>query len=77
MKNGVLVKKLAEMDETLRRMRDYVPTTYEQLAADWGRQKILESALQILLEAMIDIGERLIALAGGGPCETRRSSTAS
>ena len=70
MKNGVIVKKLAEMEDTLRRLRDYVPTSYEQLVADWGRQKILERALQILIEGMVDIGERLVALSGAVPCDT-------
>ena len=72
-KNGILVRKLAEMEETLRRLQSYLPSTYEEFAKDWGRQKIVERALQILIEAMIDIGERLIALSGGLPPETSAS----
>ncbi len=72
-RNGILVRKLAEMEETLRRLQSYLPSTYEEFAKDWGRQKIVERALQILIEAMIDIGERLIALSGGLPPETSAS----
>ena len=70
MKNGILLRKLAEMEQTLQQLRKYVPVSHEQLSADWGLQKILERALQILVEAMIDIGERLLALSGGMPCDT-------
>ncbi len=73
-KNGILVRKLAEMEETLRRLQSYLPSIYEEFAKDWGRQKIVERALQILVEAMIDIGERLIALSGGLPPETSASA---
>lgn len=58
------------MDETLRQLRQHVPKHYDAFAKDWGTQKIVERALQILIEAMIDLGERLIAVSGGLPCET-------
>jgi uncharacterized protein YutE (UPF0331/DUF86 family) len=70
MKNGVLIQKLAAMAETLDRLQEYLPSSYEELAKDWGRQKVVERALQILIEAMIDIGERLIAISDGLPSET-------
>ena len=70
MKNGILVRKLAEMEETLRRLREHLPTDYEAFSRDWARQKVVERALQIMIKAMIDIGERLIASAGGSPAET-------
>jgi len=70
MKNGIVVRKLTEMEETLRRLREHLPTNYEEFSRDWARQKVVERALQIMIESMIDIGERLIALAGGSPAET-------
>ena len=70
MKNGVLAKKLAAMEETLGRLREHLPKSYEQFASDWPAQKMAERSLQIIVEAMLDIGERLIALEAGGPCET-------
>jgi uncharacterized protein YutE (UPF0331/DUF86 family) len=70
MKNGVIVRKMKEMEETLRNVRRYVPGSFEDLSSDWGRQKIVERALQILVEAMVDIGERIVALTATTPCET-------
>jgi hypothetical protein len=35
------------MTDTLDRLREYLPSSYEELAKDWGRQKIVERALQI------------------------------
>lgn len=70
MKNGIVVRKLTEMEETLRRLREHLPIDYEAFCKDWARQKVVERALQIMIEAMIDIGERLIALAGQTPAET-------
>jgi uncharacterized protein YutE (UPF0331/DUF86 family) len=70
MKNGIIARKLTEMEETLRRLREHLPTNYEEFSKDWARQKVVERALQIMIEAMIDIGERLIALTGGSPAET-------
>jgi uncharacterized protein YutE (UPF0331/DUF86 family) len=70
MKNGIVTRKLGEMEETLRRLREHLPPNYEEFTKDWVRQKAVERALQTLIEAMIDIGERLIALAGGSPAAT-------
>jgi len=70
MRNGIVTRKLTEMEETLRRLREHLPTDYEEFSRDWARQKVVERALQIMIEAMIDIGERLIALEGGSPAET-------
>jgi len=35
MKNGVVTRKLAEMEETLRRLREHLPPSYEQFTKDW------------------------------------------
>jgi uncharacterized protein YutE (UPF0331/DUF86 family) len=70
MRNGIVTRKLTEMEETLRRLREHLPTDYEEFSKNWARQKVVERALQIMIEAMIDIGERLIALEGGSPAET-------
>lgn len=70
MKNGVILRKMQEMEATIRNVRPYLPGSFEEFASDWGRQKILERALQILIEAMVDIGERIVALTASTPCET-------
>lgn len=73
MKNGVLAKKVAAIEETLGRLREHLPQSYEGFASDWPAQKMAERSLQVIIEAMLDIGERLIALEAGGPCETAAS----
>lgn len=35
--NGVIVRKLAERDETLRRLREHRPSGYDEFVNDWGR----------------------------------------
>jgi len=70
MKNGIVLGKMSEMEETLRHLQPYLPRSFDELSSDWGRQKILERALQILVEAMVDIGEHIIAISASTPCET-------
>jgi hypothetical protein len=43
MKNGILVRKLAEMEETLRWLREHLPTDYEEFSRDWVRRRELAS----------------------------------
>ncbi|MDI7267034.1 MAG: DUF86 domain-containing protein [Myxococcota bacterium] len=68
--NGVILAKLAVIDDTLHRLSAYLPVSFEKLEADWGLRKIAERSLQIMVEAMIDIAERFIALEGGVPPTT-------
>jgi uncharacterized protein YutE (UPF0331/DUF86 family) len=70
MKNGVLTKKVAAIEETLGRLREHLPRSYEWFASDWVTQKMAERSLQVIIEDMLDIGERLVALQEGGPCAT-------
>jgi uncharacterized protein YutE (UPF0331/DUF86 family) len=65
--NGVIGKKLEIFDDTLSRLKNYLPITYDQFQMDWGMQKIVERSLQILVEIMIDIANRIIARKGEIP----------
>jgi hypothetical protein len=40
--NGVVVSKLAIIDEYLKRLQGYIPFSMEQFASDWGLQKIID-----------------------------------
>ncbi len=62
--NAVIQRKLEVFDTTLNKLRGYVPVSYEKLCEDWGLQKIIERSLQILVEIMIDIAQRIIAERG-------------
>ncbi|MBF0451036.1 MAG: DUF86 domain-containing protein [Candidatus Magnetomorum sp.] len=65
--NGVIGKKLEVFDDTLKHLKAYLPVTFDQFQTDWGMQKIVERSLQILVEIMIDIANRIIAIKGDTP----------
>jgi uncharacterized protein YutE (UPF0331/DUF86 family) len=65
--NGVIIAKLKTIDDYLLKLGTYLPVTFTDLEKDWGLQKIIERSLQVMVEAMIDIAERIIALKGGSP----------
>ncbi len=62
--NAVIQRKLEVFDNTMNKLRGYLPVSYEKLCEDWGLQKIVERSLQILVEIMIDIAYRIIAKKG-------------
>jgi len=65
--NGVIGKKFEVLDDTLFRLEYYRPITFDQFQNDWGIQKIVERSLQILVEIMIDVANRIIAQKGETP----------
>lgn len=65
--NSVVQRKLESFDTTLDHLRRYLPVNYQAFSEDWGLQKIVERALQILVEIMIDISQRIISLKGDVP----------
>ena len=69
-RNGVVVSKLAIIEEYLEKLQDYMPVSMEQFASDWGLQKITERSLQVMIEIMIDIAERIVAQKGMVPQKT-------
>ncbi len=60
-KNGVILSKLTIIEEYLIKLDQYIPISLEKLKEDWGLQKIIERSLQVMVEVMIDIAERIIA----------------
>lgn len=70
-RNGVIQRKLALMDQHLMRLEGHVRNiSREQFVQDWAVRAISERAIQVCVEIMIDIAERIIALAGAGPVAT-------
>jgi len=65
--NGVIVAKLAIIEEYLKKLQEYFPVSLEQFKSDWGLQKIVERSLQVMIEVMTDIAERIIAQKGITP----------
>ncbi len=68
--SGVIARKLETLDTVLTELRTLGTLDAQQLAADWRTQRAVERDLQILVEIVIDICQRLIALAGQAPAAT-------
>jgi uncharacterized protein YutE (UPF0331/DUF86 family) len=68
--NGILYTKLQTIDEILLELRSLGQVTEEQLRQDWRIRKAIERNLQILTEIVIDVCQRMLALADQTPATT-------
>jgi uncharacterized protein YutE (UPF0331/DUF86 family) len=67
MVNGVIAQKLQALDETLLEVRSLGQVDAAQLNNDWRTRRAIERDLQVLVEIVIDVCQRLIALVGQTP----------
>jgi uncharacterized protein YutE (UPF0331/DUF86 family) len=72
--NGVIVHKLQTLDEILLELASLGQVSVDQLHHDWRTHRAIERDLQVLIEIMIDVCQRLIALAGQTPAVTARDA---
>jgi uncharacterized protein YutE (UPF0331/DUF86 family) len=70
MLNGIIVQKLQPLDEVLAELRSLENIDAGQLTADWRTQRAIERDLQVLVEVVIDVCQRLISQAGQTPATT-------
>lgn len=69
--NGIIQRKLALMDQHLVKLEGHLQAvTQERFVGDWALRTISERTIQVSAEIMIDVAERIIALAGKGPTAT-------
>ena len=69
--NGIVQRKLALLDEHVIRLQSFLRgTTLEQFRQDDMKQAAGERVLQVAVEIVIEIAERIIALKGAGPAST-------
>ena len=68
--NGVILSKLQAMDEALAELRSLVPLPYARLQEDWRTRRAIERDLQVLVEIVIDVCQRLLSLADQTPACT-------
>jgi len=61
--NGVIQRKLELIAENTIRLRTLLPVSSERLRADFFLKSGIERTLQVSIEAMIDIANRLASLA--------------
>lgn len=69
--NGVIQRKLALLDEQVLQLHKHLEgVSLASFRDNWVLRSMAERALQVAIEIMIDIAERLIASAGAGPAAT-------
>jgi uncharacterized protein YutE (UPF0331/DUF86 family) len=64
LKNGVLIDKLQSLDKTLAELRSLGEVTNKQLDDDWRTRRAIERDLQILVEIVVDVCQRIVSLSG-------------
>ena len=65
--NGVITRKLNLLDENIRKLESLGKVTTAQLNENWQMKFAIERNLQITIEIVIDICQRIISLAGDAP----------
>ena len=66
--NGVIQRKLALLDNYLIRLQQQLDDVdSETFKNDWAMQRMAERSLQVMIEVVVDIAERIIALKNAGP----------
>jgi uncharacterized protein YutE (UPF0331/DUF86 family) len=65
--NGVILSRLQSLDKTLLELRSLGKVSVGDLEADWRTRRAVERDLQVLVEIVIDVCQRLISLTGQTP----------
>jgi uncharacterized protein YutE (UPF0331/DUF86 family) len=68
--NGVILQKLQSLDQTLSELQSLGQVDVAQLSKDWRTRRAIERDLQVLVEIVIDVCQRLLSLAGQTPAAT-------
>ena len=70
MLNGVILQKLQSLDETILELQSLGQVNARELLQDWRTRRAVERDLQVLVEVVIDICQRVIVLSGQTPATT-------
>lgn len=68
--NGVILKKFAVMNNEIIRLRELGDLTTECLDNDHFLKHGIERSLQICVEVVVDVAQRILALEGQSPAPT-------
>lgn len=68
--NGVILKKFAVMDDEIVRLRGLGDMTTSRLDGDHFLKHGVERALQICVEVVVDVAQRILSLEGRCPAPT-------
>ncbi|MFQ5421788.1 MAG: DUF86 domain-containing protein [Anaerolineae bacterium] len=74
--NGVVLQKLQTLEQTLLELRSLGTVSVAQLEKDWRTWRAIERNLQVLVEIVIDVCQRLLSLTGQSPATTGRDAVA-
>jgi len=58
---ALILRKLSELDEYYRQIKEYESITVKQYSGDWKNQRIIERTLQMMIETCVDIAGHIIA----------------
>ena len=72
--NGVITKKIEQIESRLLKLKSILPLTTEVLQNDFFLKSGVERTLQVCVEAVIDIAERIISLENLSPATTSYSA---
>lgn len=70
MLNGTIAQKLQALDKALSELRSLGTVSAKDLHANWQQQRAIERNLQVLVEIVIDICQRLLTFADLSPATT-------
>lgn len=68
--NGVIIRKLESLDKALGELRSLGEVSVQQLEQDWRTKRAIERNLQVLVEIVVDVCQRLLSLKGQTPPST-------
>jgi len=57
----LILRKLGELDEYYRQIREYHKITVSQYSGDWKVQRIIERTMQMMIETCVDIAGHIIS----------------
>ena len=58
---ALILRKLSELDEYYRQIKEYENITVDQYSGDWKIQRIIERTLQMMIETCVDVAGHIIA----------------
>ena len=65
--SGVIAQKLQALDVVLAELRTLGVVSPQKLRDDWQQRRAIERNLQLLVEVVIDVCQRLVMLTGQSP----------
>ena len=57
----LILRKLSELDEYYRQIKEYDKITFAQYSDNWKIQRIIERTLQMMIETCVDIASHIIS----------------